>query len=53
MQDNKNKFRSSGKHTMLEPLSRRDALKRLGSASAGIFLARSIIRGQTEDIVVA
>jgi alpha-glucosidase (family GH31 glycosyl hydrolase) len=38
---------------MSNPLSRREALKRIGTASAGIMLARGIIRGQSSDIVVA
>ena len=36
-----------------KPLSRRDALKRLGVAGAGVFLTKSIIRGRSQDIVVA
>lgn len=34
-------------------LSRREALKRLGSAGAGILLDRGIIRGQSKDIVIS
>jgi len=38
---------------MSEPLTRREALKRLTTASAGLVLARSVIRGQSSDIIVA
>lgn len=38
---------------MTNPLTRRDALKQLGTAGAGMILGRSIIRGQATDIVVA
>jgi alpha-glucosidase/alpha-D-xyloside xylohydrolase len=38
---------------MAERLSRRDALKQIGTASAGVVLAGGIIRGQTADIMVA
>ena len=34
-------------------VSRREALKRLGTASAGIVLAQGVIRGQSSDIVIA
>ncbi len=34
-------------------VSRRDALKQLGTAGAGFLLARGIIRGEAADIVVA
>ena len=36
-----------------KPLSRREALKQLGAAGAGVILARGIIRGQSSDIVIA
>jgi alpha-glucosidase (family GH31 glycosyl hydrolase) len=38
---------------MHKPLTRREALKRIGTASAGIVLARGVIRGQSSDIIVA
>ena len=38
---------------MPKPLSRREALKRIGAAGAGLVTARSVIRGQSSDIVVA
>ncbi len=38
---------------MSPSFSRREALKRLGTAGAGIVLARRIIRGQPSDIVIA
>ena len=38
---------------MSEPLTRREALKRLGTSSAGLVLARSVIRSQSSDIIVA
>jgi alpha-glucosidase (family GH31 glycosyl hydrolase) len=38
---------------MHKPLSRREALIRIGTASAGIVFARSVIRGQSSDIIVA
>jgi alpha-glucosidase/alpha-D-xyloside xylohydrolase len=38
---------------MHKPLSRREALKRIGTASASIVFARSVIRGQSSDIIVA
>ena len=38
---------------MSNKLTRRDALKQLGTAGAGIILTRGIIRGQTADIMVA
>jgi alpha-glucosidase len=38
---------------MREPLSRRDALKQLGSAGAGVVLSGGIIRGQTTPIRIA
>lgn len=40
-------------HRLSEPISRRDALKRLGMASAGIILTRSVIRGQSTNVLVA
>ncbi len=36
-----------------QPLSRRDALKRLGAVGAGILLPCGIIRGRSEEIVIA
>jgi alpha-glucosidase/alpha-D-xyloside xylohydrolase len=38
---------------MSKPLTRRDALKQIGAAGAGVILARGIIRGQSADIIVA
>jgi len=38
---------------MTKPLSRREALKRLGAASAGMVLDGRLIRGQATDIMVA
>jgi alpha-glucosidase/alpha-D-xyloside xylohydrolase len=38
---------------MQKALTRRIALKRLGTAGAGFILTRGIIRGQSEDIVIA
>ena len=38
---------------MSHRLSRREALKRIGTAGAGLVLARGIIRGRSSDIVVA
>ncbi|MGA2261683.1 MAG: TIM-barrel domain-containing protein [Acidobacteriota bacterium] len=38
---------------MSNPLTRRDALKRLGTVGAGIILGRGIIRGQYADIMVS
>jgi alpha-glucosidase/alpha-D-xyloside xylohydrolase len=38
---------------MHKPLTRREALKRIGAASASIVFAHSVIRGQSSDIVVA
>ena len=38
---------------MHNPLSRREALKRIGATSAGFVFARSVIRGQSSDIIVA
>ncbi len=35
------------------PVTRRDALKHLGTAGAGFLLARGVIRGEAADIVVA
>jgi len=36
-----------------QAMARRDALKRLGMVGAGIFLPHSILRGRSEDIVIA
>lgn len=38
---------------MSNPFTRRDALKRLGTAGAGIILGRGIVRGQQADIMVS
>ncbi len=38
---------------MAKRLSRRDALKQLGAAGAGVIFTRGIIRGQSTDIMVA
>jgi alpha-glucosidase (family GH31 glycosyl hydrolase) len=38
---------------MANPVSRREALKHLSHASAGVLLARGIIRGQSSEIVIA
>ena len=38
---------------MPKPLTRREALKRIGAAGAGLVVARRVIRGQSSDIVVA
>jgi alpha-glucosidase/alpha-D-xyloside xylohydrolase len=38
---------------MTGPLSRRDVLKQIGSAGAGVVLARSVVRGQPSGITVA
>lgn len=38
---------------MTKPISRRDALKQIGTAGAGIILTRGVIRGQSSDILVA
>jgi len=38
---------------MHKPLTRREALKRIGTAGAGIVFARGVIRGQSSDIIVA
>lgn len=53
MKQQQNNYPISGKHRVPEPVSRRDALKRLGLAGAGVFLTNSIIRGRSQDIVVA
>ncbi len=53
MKRKKNRLLPLGMHSMSGPVSRRDALKRLGMAGAGLILARGIIRGQSTDIVVA
>ena len=38
---------------MAEPVSRRDAVKQLAGATAGVALAGVVIRGQSDAIVVA
>ena len=38
---------------MAKPTTRRQALKRIGTAGAGLILTRGLIRGQTEDIRIA
>ena len=35
-----------------QPITRRDAVKRIGAASAGVALSGGIIRGQTSDIMI-
>ena len=37
---------------MSNPISRRDVIKQLGGASAGVVLTGGIIRGQSSDIMV-
>jgi len=49
----KNKFSSTGIRRTSKPLSRREALKQIGAAGAGIILTRGTIRGHSADIVVA
>lgn len=39
--------------SMSEPVSRRDALKQIGTAGAGVMLARGVLRGQSSPIMVA
>ena len=38
---------------MTKPISRREAVKRITTAGAGIALSRGIIRGQSDAMVVA
>jgi hypothetical protein len=38
---------------MPRPLTRREALKRIGAAGTGFFAAQSVIHGRSSDIIVA
>jgi alpha-glucosidase (family GH31 glycosyl hydrolase) len=53
MKHKQNNYSTYGEHRVQEPVSRRDALKRLGVAGAGVFLTKGTIRGRSQDIVVA